>query len=138
MITENDNKQIDILVTDDNQSMRTFIIGYLRAYFKNQAMSLTEATDGQQAVSQVATLIAQTARSYDLIIMDYEMPILNGQEATVRIRELEKTLAGEYMSKIITWSSAREHPLPGTDIALKKRFSPFEFTACMEALGYRK
>ncbi|SPC64574.1 related to phytochrome [Ustilago sp. UG-2017b] len=55
------------------------------------------AVNGEEGVRQ----FEQDAKEIDVILMDLQMPICNGQEACIRIRELEKKWAesGEYADR---------------------------------------
>jgi two-component system sensor histidine kinase BarA len=67
------------LVADDNAinlSLITAILG-------ESGAEVIQAVDGQQVVSLAA------GSAYDLILMDLHMPVLNGTEATRKIREAE-------------------------------------------------
>lgn len=51
------------------------------------------ATNGEEAVELVQNLFETQSRTYNLILMDYDMPILNGIEATKIIRQYIKESA---------------------------------------------
>ena len=53
--------------------------------FRSEGYETLEATDGQQAV-----VMAKSCRP-DLILMDMQMPVMNGIEATKRIKEDKAT-----------------------------------------------
>jgi len=57
------------------------------------------ATDGKQALEQALTT------EFNLILMDLNMPVMGGLEATTKIRELEKS-ANRQRSIIIAISSS--------------------------------
>lgn len=69
-----------ILVVDDNQSLRTFTALML----EKQGYDVVQANDGQQALDAVES------NTFDLILMDIEMPHLDGIAATRVIRESDK------------------------------------------------
>lgn len=74
-------KRKRILVVDDNAAhRRTICLG-----LKHKGYETLEAADGLEAVETA------TARRPDLIIMDFMMPVLNGIEATKRLRSSETT-----------------------------------------------
>jgi CheY-like chemotaxis protein len=68
-----------VLVADDSADNRLLIAAYLR----NQPCTIDFAEDGEVAVQMF------TASHYDLILMDIQMPVLDGYAATKRIREWE-------------------------------------------------
>ncbi|MBN2424207.1 MAG: response regulator [Calditrichaceae bacterium] len=70
-----------ILVVDDEFVLRDFLEQALRGY--GYVVSLAE--DGEKAVQIVKT----TKRKIDLIILDMIMPKMDGQEALLKIRELD-------------------------------------------------
>ena len=76
--SEEHQKKRVLLVEDsaDNQAL-------VKAYLKNEDIDLDIVADGLQAVGKVNTT------SYDLVLMDMQMPVLDGYRATRRIRELE-------------------------------------------------
>jgi CheY-like chemotaxis protein len=69
-----------ILVVEDNEDNRRILIYRLR---KIGAFEIVEAMNGQQAIEMVER------ERPDLIFMDLKMPILDGWEATRRIRQME-------------------------------------------------
>lgn len=69
-----------ILVAEDNEANQFLI----KAITKSYNWDITLVDDGEQAVEEFKK------QSFDLILMDVQMPIMNGYEATKIIRELEK------------------------------------------------
>ena len=70
-----------VLLVDDNQLNREV----LREVLEDHGLLVEEATDGKEAVAAVRR---QVPGYYDFLLMDIEMPMMNGYEATMRIRKL--------------------------------------------------
>ena len=74
-----DGRPLRVLVVDDNEINQN-IAGYL---LKKAGIDFVSASDGQEALE------AWLEFTFDLILMDVHMPVMNGIEATKIIREKE-------------------------------------------------
>jgi signal transduction histidine kinase/CheY-like chemotaxis protein/HPt (histidine-containing phosphotransfer) domain-containing protein len=73
-----------VLVVEDNAVNQDVATGLLQ----NMGCSVVTASNGQHAVQ----LFAQ--ERFDLILMDCEMPVMDGFDAAKRIRDIERALSG--------------------------------------------
>jgi len=76
-----------ILIVDDAKDNRVL----LQLILKRSGASTEFAHDGQQAINAVNNAIKDDAL-YDLILMDMQMPVLDGYHATVQLREQGLTI----------------------------------------------
>ena len=70
------------LVAEDNELNQQVI----KELLENQGMFVTIASDGQEAVD----IVAQEKQTFDLILMDIQMPVMNGFDAAMAIHSYEK------------------------------------------------
>ncbi len=73
------DRPLQILMADDSYDNRALI----RAYLKKTPYRLEDAENGQQAIDKFI------AGKFDLVLMDIQMPIVDGYEATTIIRGWE-------------------------------------------------
>lgn len=73
---DNSRREMKILLVEDNEINRIVAIELLQGY------DITIAEDGEQAISQ----LTHGQEQFDLILMDCHMPVMDGIEATQRIR----------------------------------------------------
>jgi CheY-like chemotaxis protein len=73
-------QKLNILLVEDVEENRLLIDMYL----KEDEYQITMAENGKQAVEEFKTA------DYDLVLMDIQMPIMDGYEATEKIRDWEE------------------------------------------------
>ncbi|MBF0340471.1 MAG: response regulator [Magnetococcales bacterium] len=76
---------LKLLLVDDMEENRVLI----KAFLDKTPCRLTTTCDGAQAVARIQQ------ESFDLVLMDIEMPVMNGLEATARIRAWERERGGQ-------------------------------------------
>jgi signal transduction histidine kinase/DNA-binding response OmpR family regulator len=86
-ILENNRKRIQILLVEDYPTNQQVAMRHLT----RQGYQVSLAVNGQQAVDQFKH------RQFHLILMDIQMPIMDGYEATRLIREHEKKSAKAFV-----------------------------------------
>lgn len=73
-------KNMSILVAEDNAANQLIIEKFL----KEVTSSYTVVSDGEKALDQIKN------QSYDLVLMDLQMPTMDGFEATAKIRQMDE------------------------------------------------
>ncbi|MCS3903534.1 signal transduction histidine kinase/CheY-like chemotaxis protein [Methylohalomonas lacus] len=86
-----------VLLVEDNADNRMLV----QAYLKPLQMTIDEAENGEQALELF------TRNRYDLVLMDVQMPVMDGHEAARRIRALE----GEQARPAITIVALTAHAI---------------------------
>jgi len=124
------NRELVVLGVDDNEINRRV----LKAMLKKLGHRMIEATSGQQAID-----IVRSGEALDLILMDCEMPGMNGFEATEVIRKWQYTQASGACSIIaLTAHVLREHVeqclAAGMDAHLSKPLHLRELRELLESL----
>ena len=88
---------IKVMVVDDHTVVRDGVTSMLNR--QEDFAVVGEATSGKEAVEMVQ------AFPYDLVFMDWQMPVMDGHEATVQIRLQEKP--GTHLSIVAMTAHAR-------------------------------
>jgi CheY-like chemotaxis protein len=79
-VKEKEDDTVKILLVEDYKHSQIIVTRLLK---KNDFESIVVVENGQEALDQAKE------QKYDLILMDMQMPVMNGFEATQKIRELE-------------------------------------------------
>ncbi len=119
-------RRIPILAAEDNAANQLI----LRALLEPFDIELTVVGDGREAVE------AWAGGAFDLILMDVQMPILNGADATVEIRERERCGGLSRTPIIALTANVMSHQIEayaraGMDGCVSK---PIEATALLAAI----
>jgi DNA-binding NarL/FixJ family response regulator len=121
-------KKIRVLIVDDHQMIREGIRFMLESEKKKYKFHVEEATDGEEGVERAKKT------NFDIIIMDYQLPRMNGVEATRAI------LSNNPNSKILALSNYDEYMYidnmmrSGAKGFVLKNIGPDEIVAAIEAL----
>jgi signal transduction histidine kinase/CheY-like chemotaxis protein len=72
---------LSVLVVDDNPTSRLILTQYLESF----GFNVEECASGAEALHK----IKQESPSYQLVLMDWKMPTMNGIEASLKIQQLQ-------------------------------------------------
>jgi len=121
-------RPLHILLAEDARDNRILI----RAYLKNSRARIDEAENGLIAVEK-----AQVEK-YDLVLMDIQMPVMDGLEAMRCIRQRERQDGAERVPIIALTASALESDVQrsldaGADLHVSKPVKKSTFLAAIES-----
>lgn len=123
-----------ILTVEDNEINRMIVVSILEEY----GCQMTEACDGQEAVDIFA---ASTLDYFDLILMDIQMPVMDGHEAARNIRALDRPDAGRIPIIAMTANAFREDVEKALDAGMDDVVTkPLDITLLLkkiEIIGHR-
>ena len=88
---------VKILVVDDNSVSRELLEAILRGF----SCQVAVAASGEEAIAELRRGVAANEREYDIVLMDYMMPGMDGVEAARRILE-DEHLAKPPMLAMVT------------------------------------
>ncbi len=113
-------KDANLLLVEDNTSNQQIIILYL----KNHVKKIDIANNGKEAIDRFGQA------KYDIILMDVQMPIMDGLKATQKIREYEEGTASRTPIIAVTANAFPEDKEKclnaGMDDYISKPFQPQE------------
>jgi len=126
---ESPRRPLHILLAEDSRDNRILI----RAYLKNSRARIDEAENGLIAVAKAQ------AEKYDLVLMDIQMPEMDGLEAMRRIRQRERQDSAERVPIIALTASALESDVrrsldAGADLHVSKPIKKATLLAAIESV----
>lgn len=120
--------EANILLVEDNFSNQQIII----LYIKNEVKKIEVAYNGKEALDKFGKA------KYDLILMDVQMPIMDGFKATQKIREIEKSTSSHTPIIAVTANAFPEDKercmASGMDDYISKPFQPEDLIGKMKKL----
>jgi len=84
------SRQLSVLLVDDVEANRILA----RHLMEQKGWQVCEAVNGQEALNRLQE------KDYDLVLMDVEMPVMNGIEATKQLRRQEAANGGSHLPVI--------------------------------------
>ena len=96
MLEKSEYSNLSLLVVDDSQINHRVVSLSL----KGQFATIDSAYNGMEAFEKYQE------KSYDIVLMDSMMPVMNGCEATVAIRSFEKEKGIDKQTKIIAMTAS--------------------------------
>ena len=125
---ENFFKGKKILLTEDNELNREIAVELL----KEEGFILDTAEDGTIAVEKMRTA---KPGQYDLILMDIQMPIMDGYEATRQIRKLENPETANIPIVAITANAFEEDRQKALEAGMNEHVSkPIDMERLLEIM----
>lgn len=117
------------LLVEDNE----LNIEIAREILRMGGMEVTEARDGKEAVELFEK---SPVGLFDVILMDIRMPVMNGLEATRRIRRMERQDAGTVPIIAMTANAFDDDMRKSIESGMNGHLAkPFEIDKLMEMLG---
>ncbi len=121
-------KNMDVLIVEDDETNYL----YFNAVLKNVVHKTDRARNGQEAVEKVHH------RPYHLILMDIKMPVMDGYEATRRMKKYNPSLPVIATTAYATQEEKEKAIAAGCDEYLSKPVKKQTLLALLEKYGGRK
>ena len=117
-----------LLLVDDIEVNREIA----KMLLESEGFIVDTATDGKDAVEKVAA----SAENYDCVLMDIQMPIMNGYEAAKKIRELENPKLANVPIIAMTANAFSEDVKAALDAGMNGHIAkPIDVEKMMETLA---
>jgi CheY-like chemotaxis protein len=113
-----------VLIVDDSGTMRSIVRKVLAA--SRYTFDIGEASNGHEAITELKH------GAFDVVILDYNMPGLNGLEILRAIRKLEMRLGVVMMTTTVDEGIARAAIAEGAAGFLKKPFYPADIDQLLD------
>lgn len=121
-----------ILLVEDNEMNREIV----KCILEESGLIVDEAIDGDVAVSVMQEMLERkTPNYYDAILMDVQMPKMNGYEATKAIRELLKGEKKRVPIIAMTANAFEKDRLDALAAGMDEHLTkPIDFNKCIQTL----
>ena len=118
-----------ILLAEDNEMNQMIAVAIL----ENAGFTIDIASNGEEAVKKMEQAPAET---YDVILMDIQMPIMDGYEAAKRIRAMEDQKKAEIPIVAVTANAFEEDRKISLEAGMNGHLAkPYDIDAIMQTLS---
>ena len=118
-----------ILLTEDNELNQMIAVAIL----ENAGFAIDIASNGAEAVEKMEQA---TAGTYDVILMDIQMPVMDGYEAARRIRRMEDQKKAEIPIVAVTANAFEEDRKVALEAGMNGHLAkPYDIGAIMQTLS---
>ncbi len=139
--TEKATRRLNILIADDAKTNRII----LKTLLEEAGHSVDVVENGQQLLERISfkpELIAEQRRSYDLVLTDIQMPVMDGLTAAQNFREIERKSNSSHKLPIVAVTSyafpeeCSKMLASGIDHILTKPINPKRLTRLLSQISY--
>ena len=127
---------LKILIVEDEDFERKALRYLINIHYPEQNFLISEASNGREALDQ--TILFKP----DIVLMDINMPVMDGLEASDKIKEINKEIEIIILSAYDQFEFARRAIKSGASDYLVKPFTESEFllslNGIIEGIRYRK
>jgi len=118
---------VEVLVCEDNEMNQAVITDHM----SRVGIKTVIADNGKLGVEAVEERMAKNKKMFDLILMDIQMPVMDGIEAMARLCEIENTVPVVALTANIMSTDREMYLACGMSDYLPKPFEPQELWSCL-------